>query len=81
MLQLCESFQSSDDVKLAHLINAVYTNADNVEPQEVDILVMEEQWFNHPDLYDLLETECVDKELQATIIGTSQHQEILEILI
>ena len=36
-----------------------------------DILVLEEQWLNHPDLYDLSETEHVDEELQATIIRTS----------
>ena len=46
-------------------------NAGNVEPQEVDISVLEEQWFNHPDLYDLLETEHMDEELQAMIIQSS----------
>jgi len=47
-------------------------NAENVEPQEVDISALEEQWFNHLDLYDLSEIEHVDEELQATIIQTSQ---------
>ena len=67
LLQLCECFQSSDDVNLAHLINAVNTNVDNVEPQEADILVLEEQWFNHPDPYDFSETERMNEELQAMI--------------
>ena len=57
LLQLCE----------AHLINAVNSNADNVEPQEADILVLEAQWFNHPDLYDFSETERTNEELQAMI--------------
>ena len=43
------------------LMNLV--NADNVEPQEVDSLALEEQWFNHLDLYDLLETNHVDEQL------------------
>ena len=53
-------------------------NAENVEPQEVDISALEEQWFNHLDLYNLSETECVDKQLQATIIQTSQHFDVAD---
>ena len=53
-------------------------HADNVEPQDADISVLEEQWFNHPDLYDLSETEHVDEELQATMIQTSQHFDVAD---
>ena len=53
-------------------------NADNVEPQEVDISVLEEQWFNHPDPYDLSETERVDEELQATIIRSSRRFDVAD---
>ena len=74
LLQLCESFKSSDDVNLAHLINAVNTNADNVEPQEAVILVLEEQWFNHPHLYDFSETEHMNEERQAMISQARRFQ-------
>jgi hypothetical protein len=53
-------------------------NADNIEPQEVDMSALEEQWFNHPDPYDLSETERVDEELQATIIRTSQRFDVAD---
>lgn len=43
------------------LMNLV--NADNVEPQDVDLLALEEQWYNHLDPYDLSETKHVDEQL------------------
>jgi hypothetical protein len=43
-------------------------NADNVEPHEVDISLLEEQWFNNPDPCDLSEYDRVDEALQATVI-------------
>jgi hypothetical protein len=53
-------------------------NADNVEPREVDVAALEEQWFNNPDLYNLAETERVDEALQTTIIRTSQRFDITD---
>ena len=46
-------------------------NADNIEPADVDIAGQEQQLFNHPDLYDLEETERVDEALRPTIIRSS----------
>ena len=48
-------------------------NADNVEPHNVDIAALEEQWFNKPDPYDLAETERVDDALQPPIIRFSRR--------
>jgi hypothetical protein len=46
-------------------------NADNIEPADVDIAGQEQQLFNHPDPYDLEETERVDEALRPTIIRSS----------
>ena len=51
-------------------------NTDNVKPHEVDIPVLQEQWFNNPDSYDMSETDHVDNALQSTIIRSSQHFDI-----
>ena len=51
-------------------------NADNIEPADVDIAGQEQQLFNHPDLYDLEETEHVDEALQPTIIRSSVNFDI-----
>ena len=48
-------------------------NADNVEPHDVDIAALEEQWFNNSDPYDLAETERVDDALQPPIIRFSRR--------
>jgi hypothetical protein len=46
-------------------------NAENIEPADVDITGQEQQLLNHPDPYDLEETEHVDKALRPTIIRSS----------
>ena len=46
-------------------------NADNIEPADVDIAGREQQLFNHPDPYDLDETERVDEALRPTIVRSS----------
>ncbi|KAF8963773.1 hypothetical protein BDZ97DRAFT_1819116 [Flammula alnicola] len=52
-------------------------NADNIEPADADIAVMEELWFNNPDPYDLDETERTDIELRSPpVIRSSTRFEI-----
>ena len=46
-------------------------NSDNIEPANVDISEQEQQLFNHPDPYDLEETEHVDDALRPTIVRSS----------
>ena len=55
-------------------------NADNIEPREIDINVMEEQLFNAPDPYDLAEVDSdrIDEELKATIIRSSNRFNIAQ---
>jgi len=51
-------------------------NADNIEPKDVDIAVMEEQLFNNPDPYDLAETEHIDPALQEHTTRSSTRFEV-----
>ncbi|KAF8871936.1 hypothetical protein CPB84DRAFT_1753800 [Gymnopilus junonius] len=51
-------------------------NADNVEPRDVDVAALEEQLFNHPDPYDLAETERIDLALQEVTIRSSERFDI-----
>ena len=53
-------------------------NTNNVEPHKVDIPVLQEQWFNNPDSYDMSETDGVDNGLQSSIIQSSQHFDIAD---
>ena len=50
--------------------------ADNIEPKDVDIAVMEEQLFNNPDPYDLAETERIDPALQERTTRSSTRFEV-----
>ncbi|KAF8149065.1 hypothetical protein B0H34DRAFT_802591 [Crassisporium funariophilum] len=43
-------------------------NADDIEPASVDIAAEEQQLFNHPDPYDLAETDRVDGALMPTMV-------------
>ena len=52
-------------------------NTDSIKPQEPqDIEAMEELWFNNPDPYDLAEIDCLDPDLQATVVWSSTWFEI-----
>ena len=51
-------------------------NADNIEPKDVDIAVMEEQLFNNADPYDLVETEHIDPALQEHTTRSSTRFEV-----
>jgi len=51
-------------------------NADNIEPKDVDIAVMEEQLFNNADPYDLVETEHIDPALQERTMCSSTRFEV-----
>ncbi|KIM40876.1 hypothetical protein M413DRAFT_445654 [Hebeloma cylindrosporum] len=53
-------------------------NADNIEPADVDIAGQEQQLFDHPDPYDLEETERVDEALRPTTVRSSSCFEIAE---
>lgn len=51
-------------------------NENNLEPNDIDITMMEEQLFNHPDPYDLAETERIDPALQEITIRSSTCFEV-----
>ena len=52
-------------------------NTENVEPSDVDIAAIEDRLFNHPDPYDLDETERVDEALQVqTVVRSSTRLDI-----
>ena len=54
-------------------------NTDNIEPADIDIAGQEQQLFNHPDPYDLEETERVDKALTGpTIVRSSNSFDIAQ---
>ena len=79
LIALCDRFiNSGDDVTLAHLLDALNTaipdpilNTNNIEPADIDIAGQEQQLFNHPDPYDLEETDRVDEALTGPIIVRS----------
>ena len=52
-------------------------NTDSIKPQEPqDTEAMEELWFNNPDPYDLAEIDCLDPDLQETVVQSSTWFEI-----
>lgn len=53
-------------------------NTGNVEPRDVDIAALEEQLFNHPDPYDLEETDRVDPALQVQVVRSSFRFDVAE---
>jgi hypothetical protein len=54
-------------------------NTDNIEPADIDIAGQEQQLFNHPDPYDLEETERVDEALTGpTIVRSSNSFDIAQ---
>ena len=54
-------------------------NTEHINPSDVDIEAMESQLFNHPDPYDLGETDRIDPELQEkTIVRSSVCFEIAD---
>ncbi|KAF8899584.1 hypothetical protein CPB84DRAFT_1747771 [Gymnopilus junonius] len=57
-------------------------NTENIEPSSVDIEAVEEQLFNHPDPYDLDETERVDDALRRdhTVVRSSDTFAITEFI-
>jgi hypothetical protein len=51
-------------------------NSNHVDPKDVDIAAVEDQLFNHPDPYDLEETERVDPALQERVFPSTTHFEL-----
>ena len=53
-------------------------NSDHVDPKDVDIAAVEDQLFNHPDPYDLEETECIDPALQERVFRSTTRFDIAD---
>jgi hypothetical protein len=53
-------------------------NAENVDPTDVDTAAIEDRLFNHPDPYDLDETDRVDEALQANVTRSSTRLDIAD---
>ena len=52
-------------------------NTNSIEPQEPqDMEAMEELWFNNTDPYDLAEIDCLNPDLQETVIQSSTQFKI-----
>ena len=51
-------------------------NSNHIDPKDVDIAAVEDQLFNHPDPYDLEETERVDLALQERVVCSTTHFDI-----
>ena len=53
-------------------------NSNHIDPNDVDIAAVEDQLFNHPDPYDLEETERVDPALQERIVRSTTRFDIAD---
>ena len=53
-------------------------NTENVNPTDVDIESIEDHLFNHPDPYDLDETDRVDEALQMSVSCSSTRLDIAD---
>jgi hypothetical protein len=50
----------------------------NIELADIDIAGKEQQLLNHPDPFDLEETERVDEALQVTVVRSSSSFDITQ---
>jgi hypothetical protein len=48
-------------------------NTENVNPHDMDMEALESQLFNHPDPYDLEETNRIDPTLQVMVTRSTTH--------
>ena len=51
-------------------------NTNHVNPKDVNIAAVEDQLFNHPDPYDLEETEHIDLALQERVVRSTTHFDV-----
>ena len=53
-------------------------NSNHVDPKDVDIAAVKDQLFNHPDPYDLQETERIDLALQERVIRSTTRFDVAD---